>query len=200
MDDEDRATTLPLPPSPSFHDDEDQAYLSPAPSTSWSDNSSVTSSDEDSPSESDAPVKNQKKKKNIHARRWTLIHTPDEEVNFTILGGRRKVEITNLSKSWFLEGNQDLAEADFLLPRLSLSRPPGRNGHIRPGVGFEGYINRTLETMREEFLTYQALWLKSSTYTSVKSTMARLKEGQVSRVAVDSVVCLALGSPQNTKE
>ncbi|OBT47983.1 hypothetical protein VE00_01682 [Pseudogymnoascus sp. WSF 3629] len=156
----------------------------------WADNSSVTTDDEPS----DPPAK-----KNIHARRcWKLI--PKGESTFVIEGGRKPKEFRMLSRSEMFEDEKHLAEADFILPRLSLARFPGRNGHISPGIFHAGYISRTLETMEEEFQHYQELWLKSSAYTSLQRTLVALRLERDSHVTVDNVVCLALGSPQNMKE
>ncbi|OBT83764.1 hypothetical protein VE02_07190 [Pseudogymnoascus sp. 03VT05] len=158
----------------------------------WADNSSVTTDD-------DEPSSNPLGKKNIHARRYTLI-PKDEDGSFTIEGGRKPKEIHMPPRSEMSEYEKNLANADFVLTRLSLARFPGRNGHISPGIYYAGYVSRTLETMAEEFQHYQKLWLASPAYVSVQSTIRALKRDQDSRVPVDNIVCLALGSPQNMKE
>ncbi|KAL5354176.1 hypothetical protein ACLOAV_000261 [Pseudogymnoascus australis] len=142
----------------------------PSPLDDWADNESVTT-DEEPP----APPS----KKNIHSRRWKL--TPKGNDTFLIEGGREPKEIQ-------------------LPPRLSLSRRPGRNGHVSTGIIVEGYVSRTLETMREEFIHYRTLWLKSPAYTSLQTTIRSLKDAQESHAPIDNIVCLALGSPQHTKE
>ena len=53
--------------------------------------------------------------------------------------------------------------------------------------------------MRDEFLHYQNLWLESSVCISLRGTISSLKREQ-SYVPIDNIVCLALGSLQNTKE
>lgn len=54
--------------------------------------------------------------------------------------------------------------------------------------------------MTDEFHHYQNLWLKSDAYTSLRSTILSLKRSQSNHVPIDNIVCLALGSPQNTLE
>ncbi|KFY98420.1 hypothetical protein V498_01487 [Pseudogymnoascus sp. VKM F-4517 (FW-2822)] len=161
----------------------------PSPLDDWADNESVTT-DEEPP----APPS----KKNIHSRRWKL--TPKGNDTFLIEGGREPKEIQLPPRSEMFEDQKHLAEADFVLERLSLSRRPGRNGHVSAGIIVEGYVSRTLETMREEFIHYQTLWLKSPAYTSLQTTIRSLKDAQESHEPIDNIVCLALGSPQHTKE
>ncbi|OBT93320.1 hypothetical protein VE01_08419 [Pseudogymnoascus verrucosus] len=155
----------------------------------WADNESVTTDEE----HSDPPAK-----KNIHARRWKLI--PKDDGSFTIEGGRKPKEIRIMPRAEIFENEKHLAEADFILPRLNLARFPGRNGHISPGIFHSGYISRTLETMGEEFQHYQTLWLASPACTSLRRTFDSLKREQDSRVGIDNIVCLALGSLQAMME
>lgn len=179
----------------------------------WADNESVTTDDEPC----DPPAK-----KNIHARRWKLI--PKDDGSFTIEGGRKPKEIRIMPRAEIFENQKHLAEADFILfvprpvfpmaylltrtniyqktprPRLNLARFPGRNGHISPGIFHSGHISRTLETMGEEFQHYQTLWLASPACTSLRHTFQSLKREEDSRVAVDNIVCLALGSLQAMME
>ncbi|OBT79387.1 hypothetical protein VF21_01992 [Pseudogymnoascus sp. 05NY08] len=178
-------------PSPLPANKEDHNTSETEEAEDWADNSSVTT-DEEEPS-SDPPAK-----KNIHARRYTLI--PKADNTFIISGGRKPKEISMPPRSEMSEYEKNLAKADFVLTRLSLARFPGRNGHISPGISYTGYVSRTLETMGEKFQHYQKLWLASPAYVSVQSTIRALKRDQDSRVPVDNVVCLALGSPQNMKE
>ncbi|KFY82303.1 hypothetical protein V500_10641 [Pseudogymnoascus sp. VKM F-4518 (FW-2643)] len=156
----------------------------------WADNSSVTT-DEESPNPPPS-------KKNIHARRWTLV--PKGNDSFVIEGGRKPKTITLPPRSEMLEDQKHLAEADFVLEHLYLTRSPGRNGHVSTGISLGGYISRSLSTMTDEFHHYQNLWLKSPAYTSLRSTILSLKRSQSSHVAIDNIVCLALGSLQGTLE
>lgn len=79
----------------------------------WTDNSSVTT-DEESPN----PLP--PSKKNIHARRWTLV--PKGNDSFVIEGGRKPKTINLPPRSEMLEDQKHLAEADFVLcvPQSSL--------------------------------------------------------------------------------
>lgn len=81
----------------------------------WADNSSVTT-DEESPTPPS--------KKNIHARRWTLVSKGDN--SFVIEGGRKPKTINMPPRSEMFEDQKHLAEADFVLfvPQSSLLRSP----------------------------------------------------------------------------
>jgi hypothetical protein len=52
--------------------------------------------------------------------------------------------------------------------------------------------------MKEDFQYYQNQWLKSEAYTSLRSTILSLKRSSLSRVPIENIVCLALGSLQDT--
>lgn len=71
----------------------------------WADNSSVTT-DEESPNPPPS-------KKNIHARRWTLVSKGND--SFVIEGGRKPKTINLPPRSEMLEDQKHLAEADFVL-------------------------------------------------------------------------------------
>ncbi|KFY37727.1 hypothetical protein V495_06986, partial [Pseudogymnoascus sp. VKM F-4514 (FW-929)] len=154
----------------------------------WADNESVTT---DGGESTGSPSK-----KNIHHRRWKLVS--NENGSFVIEGGRRPMQI-HMSLSEAFEDDKFLAEADFVLPHVSLHRSPGRNGHVSPGLGHRGYITRTLQTMREEFEKYQEKWLESSACTSLRGTILDLKQ-QDEYVPIDNIVCLSLGSLQDMVE
>ncbi|KFY21425.1 hypothetical protein V491_02992, partial [Pseudogymnoascus sp. VKM F-3775] len=148
----------------------------------WSDHSSVTTDEEPT----DPPTK-----KNIHSRRWTLV--PKDDGSFIIEGGRKPKTIDKSTRSWSIELNKHLADADIIIPH-------GRNGHVSPGLSFDGYISRTISTMTADFRHYQNLWLESKACTSLRGTIQSLKGTKDRYVPVDNIVCLALGSPQHTKE
>lgn len=78
-----------------------------------------------------------------------------------------------------------------------MHRSHGRNGHVSVGVYRNGYSTRTLETMAGEFKRYQAEWLKSAACVSLRGTIRDLKK-QDGYVRIDNIVCLALGSLQDT--
>ncbi|OBT67402.1 hypothetical protein VE03_03132 [Pseudogymnoascus sp. 23342-1-I1] len=166
----------------------DKNQIPPTDTPDWADNDSVTT-DEDNP----LPPSPQK---NIHARRYTL--TSKGADTFLISGGRKPKEL-RISRSMF-QDHKLLTKADFVLERLYLTRSPGRNGHVSAGIVLADYASRTLETMREEFLHYQELWVGSPAYTSLRTTIRALKDRQESYVPIDNVVCLALGSLQSAAE
>lgn len=61
-------------------------------------------------------------------------------------------------------------------------------------------MSLTFETMKDDFQYYQKQWLKSEAYTSLRSTILLLKRSRSSHAPIEDIVCLALGSPQNTLE
>lgn len=70
----------------------------------WADNESVTTDEE----KTNPPLK-----KNIHARRWTLVSK--EDGSFVIEGGRMPKEVHMPPTSEMFENQKSLAEADFVL-------------------------------------------------------------------------------------